>query len=210
MLLKIKETGKIYKVELRVWHNGDNAGYGPDQSEGIMTNLCWTTRERDEYGAYVLPQYDYDDIIKYWQDEVARANAAPYKYSGTNEDGQLTGLPGTRYNRDQTNETRKLIISPDEWCLDVTEITPEQEAQIHMKAILTAVKKYKAAAEHLDAQLVSWLASYFSATNFDYANSNDCEDLIKKGRELLKSDISPEVKEILAQRIEVWGHEKNN
>ncbi len=114
MIIKIKETGKLMKVELKTWHNGFNAGLSPDMSQDIIG--CTTEFghiARDDNNNPIMTGNNFEDFVDWWRNEVDNANDDPYNYSGD-------GLSGTRYG--DNPEDYKNEPEPDEYIFSVSEM----------------------------------------------------------------------------------------
>ncbi|MBQ6664084.1 MAG: hypothetical protein IJM68_00710 [Synergistaceae bacterium] len=110
MQFKVKDSGHIVDVELKLWHNGLDAGWGIDESQDLMaTSVDRLELDVDE-GCYIITQKQLDEMLDWWQHEVDCANAAPYEYEGE-------GLTGTRYGHNPADYEDK--PAPDEWRLQV-------------------------------------------------------------------------------------------
>lgn len=64
MLIRIKETGKVFSVTLKSWEDGQ---YTPDMFSDLEVNV---PNEHDMVDdAYEMPQAEFDGLIEYWENE---------------------------------------------------------------------------------------------------------------------------------------------
>lgn len=119
MKFKVKETGEIKTVELKLLHNEYHGGQFLEESKGV------TGTDEFEYdsnkGYYIVSQAELDAFIDGWQDEVNKANADPYGYYGDKPiewRGGLAPLMGTRVGFEPSDFTG-FDPDPDEWELVV-------------------------------------------------------------------------------------------
>ena len=70
MLIRVKETGKVFNVTLKSWEDGQ---YTPDMFSDLEVNVPVEHEMVDD--AYEMPQAEFDGLIKYWEDECKLYNS---------------------------------------------------------------------------------------------------------------------------------------
>lgn len=70
MLIRVKETGKVFNVTLKSWEDGQ---YTPDIFSDLEVNVPVEHEMVDD--AYEMPQAEFDGLIKYWEDECELYNS---------------------------------------------------------------------------------------------------------------------------------------
>lgn len=70
MLIRVKETGKVFNVTLKSWEDGQ---YTPDMFSDLEVNVPAEHEMIDD--AYEMPQAEFDGLVKYWEDECELYNS---------------------------------------------------------------------------------------------------------------------------------------
>lgn len=73
MIIKIKETGTIYEVTLRLWRGGFYGGYEPDCFHDMEPNFQRDNTKEDD-GTILTTEEDFKDLINWWEEESFNAN----------------------------------------------------------------------------------------------------------------------------------------
>ena len=69
MLIRVKETGKVFNVTLKSWEDGQ---YTPDMFSDLEVNVPVEHEMVDD--AYEMPQAEFDGLVDYWESECADFN----------------------------------------------------------------------------------------------------------------------------------------